>query len=62
MSAERPRPRVSRWLALYALALFILTLGVALFAEYPFSMIGWGVAAVSFLFLAAFVIVPLLRG
>ncbi len=46
---------------IYALALFALMLGVALFGEWPFSLIAWGVALVSALFLAVFFVVPSAR-
>ncbi len=46
---------------IYALVLFAVMLAIALFGEWPFSLIAWGVALVSALFLAFFFIVPSAR-
>ena len=53
--------RVGQVLRIYAGVLFLLSLVVALLAEYPFSLIAWGVAAVSASFIAIFIVVPGMR-
>ena len=50
-----------RGIVIYALVLFAVMLAVALFGEWPFSLIAWGVALVSALFLAVFFLIPSFR-
>jgi hypothetical protein len=57
--AER---RVGQGLRIYAGVLFLASLVIALLGEYPFSLIAWGVAAVSAAFIATFIVIPGMRG
>ena len=53
--------RVGLGLRIYAGVLFLVSLGIALAAEYPFSLVAWGVAAVSAAFIAIFIVLPGMR-
>ena len=50
--------RVGQGLRIYAAGLFVVSLAIALFGEYPFSLVAWGVAAVSAGFIAFFILIP----
>ena len=54
--------RVGQGLRIYAGVLFLVSLAIALFGEYPFSLMAWGVAAVSAAFIAFFIVIPGMRG
>jgi hypothetical protein len=53
--------RVGQGLRIYAGVLFLISLVMALFADYPFSVVAWGVAAVSAAFIAFFIVIPGMR-
>ena len=58
-----PKPRrVGQGMRIYAGVLFLVSLTIALLGEYPFSLIAWGVAAVSAAFIAFFIVLPGMRG
>ena len=48
-------------MTIYAVVLFVVTLVGALLSPYPASIVAWGVAIVSALFIAGFVILPRMR-
>jgi hypothetical protein len=54
--------RIGQGLRIYAGVLFLGSLVIALLGEYPFSLIAWGVAAVSAAFIAIFIVIPGMSG
>jgi hypothetical protein len=52
---------VGRILRIYAGGLFLVSIVVALLGDYPFSLVAWGVAAVSAGFIALFIVIPAMR-
>ncbi len=53
--------RVGRGLMIYAFALFAVGLTTAILAPYPFTLVAWGIAAVSAMFIAVFIVIPAMR-
>ena len=53
--------RVGLGLRIYAGVLFLVSLIIAILADYPFSLVAWGVAAVSAAFIAIFIVLPGMR-
>ena len=52
---------MGRVLQVYSAFLFLVSLVVALLGDYPFSLVAWGVAAVSAAFIALFIVIPAMR-